>query len=176
VSTLNLDNLKLGAYDVTWKSNFLGAVDSVEPNMDLVLKEKRVGSLGAIDVGHWILGLTGTIVTNHREITAANWQKVMPWWSSGSIPMVPTDWHKDLYEYAGLLTLHPRELGATTTFDLSFLKAAPRKVTPPPRNGDNPDVLKVEWVFYPDRSVFGTGSPLLSYGFVGAVPPPPPPP
>jgi hypothetical protein len=173
----NLDNLKLGAWDVTWGSFFAGAVDSVTPTIEMMLKEKRVGSLGPVDLGHWIMGLSGMIVTSHREITAEQYQALMPWWTSGSVPLLPQTFHKDLYDYAQLLKLHPNELSAgTTTLDLNLLKAVPKKVTPPDRNGDTPDVIKVEWAFYPDRSLLTTGSPVLAYGYVGAPPSPPPPP
>ncbi|QOV90886.1 hypothetical protein [Humisphaera borealis] len=168
MNTYDIANLKLGAWDVTWGSTEFGAVDDVTPTLDLILKEKRVGSLGPIDLGHWILGLGGMIVTNFREITAAQYQALFPWWTSGSIPLQPSGLNTDLYSYAALLKLHPNEIAeATTTFDINLLKAVPKKVTPPNRNGDVPDVVRVEWQFYPDRAQLGT---IKAYGYIGAPP------
>src|SRR3954468_14701573 len=150
------------AYDVKWGSVVLGSVANVEPKIEMVTKPIQLGSLGDVDVGEWIVGLKGTIDMALEEIDLTQFQTLMPWYTSGSIPLMPTTWHKDLYAYAQALVLHPTDLpAATLTQDLTLLKALP-KFTPPKRDSRNDEVLNVSWKFFPDRSqLVNQASPLL---------------
>lgn len=158
-------------YDVTWGTLDLGAVDAVKPDLKLKLAEKKVGSIGDIVVGHWIIGLEGTITVEAREVDLVQLQGLMPWYTSGSIPLTPATWHKDLYDYAAKLTIHPNDLPILTlTQDITLLKAVPM-IRPAERDGVKPDVLNIEFSFYPDRAQLVTsGSLLTAFGYIGAAP------
>jgi len=162
--------LRLGNYDCTWNAVAMGAVDKVTPNLELITKEKKVGSLGNLVIGHWIIGLGGDITCEFREVDLTHFQKMMPWYVSGNIPLVPATWHKDLYDYAATLILHPNDLpAATLTQDVVLTKCVPMFKFPD-RDGENPDKPAVKFMFYPDRSQLTVaGAPVLSYGTFGNV-------
>jgi hypothetical protein len=173
---IDLTKLLYGAFDVSWKSAALGGVDNVTPNIKWITKDKMVGSLGPIVVGKRIVGLDINIVCEFREMTAARYKTLHAWHSgNGALNFAP-EIGRDLYDYAGLLNLHPRELGSTLDLDLNFTKAVPQNVTPPKRNGgDVPDVVVADFYCFFDRSLVGGVNPILNYGYLGAPPPPPPP-
>ena len=166
--TYDFSRLRLGNYDVVWNSVFMGATDKVNPDFTLKLKEKKVGSLGDIVIGHWILGLEGKVTCEFREVDKTAMQKVMPWYTSGNIPLVPATWHKDLYDYAQTLILHPSDLAeATVDQDLAFTKTVPI-YRPMERDGETPDKIIIDFMLYPDRSQLTTGgAPVLTYGNYG---------
>jgi len=161
-------DLILSAYSVKWNSNDLGWVDKVEPKIELITKEKKVGSLGDVAIGEWFVGLKGVVSIEFREPCLDLAQKLMPWWSSGVINMSPA-MSVDLYTYAQRLILHPREIAAgTLTNDLSFLKAVPHKPYQVNRDGNTPDVWALDFVLFPDLSKLATVG--LVWGYVGDPP------
>lgn len=163
---------RLTNWSVKWKqagagSAFdFGGVDNVKPNIKIVTKDVKIGTTGAAVLGKRIVSLTGTVSAELREIDLTTLQKLMPWFTSGSIPLIPATVHKDMYDYAGLLTLHPDDLAADVlTQDLNLLKAVPT-FTPMDGDGENDNFILAEWEFFPDRAQL----PSLNYGYVGAVP------
>src|SRR5687768_9455035 len=117
--------LRLGNYTVNWTKAGgtlydFGLIDKVTPNLEMVTLPKKAGSIGDVELGEWIIGLRGTIQVEAREIDLTLLQKLCPWWSTGSISLLPSTWHQDLADYAGLLTLHPNDIAAATvTQDLN---------------------------------------------------------
>src|SRR4051794_33337516 len=116
-------------WDVRWGTFNFGAVDAVQPDLDLVLKDKKCGTMGDIVLGHWVVGLTGTITVEAREIDHGLYEQMIAWNAGAtttSIPLSPSDANgapKDLYDFAALLTLHPHHLPTNTTnLDLNILK------------------------------------------------------
>jgi hypothetical protein len=171
LNVYDLTRLRMGNYDITWATNLLGATDKVEPKIDMVTKPIQIGSIGDVELGEWIIALKGTIDVELREIDLGQFQKLLPWYVSGSIPLMPTTWHKDLYSYAAPLILHPTDLPtATTTQDLTLLKALP-KFNVQKRDGASFEILNVSFKFWPDRAqLINQASPLQIYGYVGAAP------
>lgn len=171
----NFTRLRLGNWDLRWTKaggvlHDFGAVDKVTPDIEIVTVPKKVGSVGDVELGEWIVALKGTIRAELREIDLTTLQKLMPWWTTGNISLIPATWHQDLYDYAGLLTLHPSDLPtATVTEDVHFLKAVPM-FQPMARDGVAPDKLLATFKFYPDRAQLVAGAPLLSYGHIGTAP------
>lgn len=165
-------DLTLCAWDVSWNGVDLGYVDDVDPTgLEPILEEKKVGSLGDIVLGHWIIGLKGMIKSQHRQLPVTFYQAVSPWWSSGDIALTPALWHKDFYDYAQKLVLHPNHIAAgTKTLDITLLKAVPM-FKPPKRNNKPPELVEINWLLYPDRSQLVTsGSLIAAFGYIGAGP------
>jgi hypothetical protein len=160
----DLTRTRLYNYDVTWDSYAFGAVDEVAPDFEIKVKEIKIGSFGDVKVGERIIGLEGKIKVMAREIDITLLRKMLPWYTSGSVPLLPATVHKDLYDYAKLLTIHPIDISGTTE-DLTFLKAVPR-FKPMQRDGTKDDVVEVNFEIFPDR----TQLPTLVYGYVGASP------
>lgn len=168
--------LRLGNYDVSWTKAggslvSFGLCDKITPDLELVTLPKKAGSIGDVALGEWIIDVRGTIKTELREIDLTTLQNLCPWYTSGSISLIPATWHKDVYDYAGLLTLHPNDIAtATTTQDLNLLKAFPT-FKPMARDGITPDKIEVTWRFFPDLSqLVSTIPPLLVYGYWGTPP------
>src|SRR5689334_5858058 len=162
---MDLAKTRKGLYSVVWNAFDFGAIDSVEPDIELDTDELMVGSVGKVVLGRRIIALTGTIKVVAREIDAALFQKLNPWWSSGPIGLTPATIHKDLYDYAQLLTIHPNDVDAATTEDINLLKAYPR-FKPMKRDGVKDDLVEVEFEFFPDRAQI----PALVYGYIGTPP------
>lgn len=166
-----------GLYTLNWTKAGgtiydFGLLDLVEPNFELITAPIQVGSIGDVPLGEWILGLKGKITTALREIDLTTYQKLCPWWASGSISLIPTAVKADLYQYAGLLTLHPTDIAAATvTQDINLLKAVPRPIALMKRDGKKKEEqLVVEWTFWPDRAQLTQASPLMVYGYIGTPP------
>ncbi|MGB7157120.1 MAG: hypothetical protein WBD40_03575 [Tepidisphaeraceae bacterium] len=167
----DVTRIRLGNYDLKWGSYDFGLMDKVKPDIRMKTLPKKAGSIGDVELGEWIIGLEGTISGEVREIDVVTYQKLMPWWVSGDISLLPAVWHKDLYDYAAKLVLHPNDLPAlTTTQDITLLKAVGMFV-PAERDGGTPDKMMATFKFYPDRAQLVTsGSLLLAYGYIGAGP------
>jgi hypothetical protein len=158
-------------YDLTWGSVFMGAADEVDPSgLEIETKEIKVGSMGQVPIGEWIIRLKGTLKAMLREIDIAQIQALMPWYTSGSIPLLPATFHKDMYAYAQILTVHPQDVSGTAE-DITLLKAVPTFKKPKRKGDDEATALETEWRFWPDRAQLTTaGSPVLAYGYIGPVP------
>ena len=164
----NPDDLKMTHWKPTFNSQYMGWVDNVSPELELIKKPIQVGSMGPAILGHWIVGLTGVIKIDFRETHLELFQRLAFGWTSGAIPLCPPVTTDD-YTYAKLLNLHPGHLGADVfTDDLNLLKCAPGKPFCISRDGNTPDVYRAELVPYPDRSKFASVG--LVYGWIGAVP------
>jgi len=160
-----------GTYDITWGSLFLGSMDEVDPSaMEMVTKPIKVGSIGDVELGQWVIALKGPLKSVAREIDITQYQGLMPWYSTGSISLTPATWHKDLYSYAQQLTVHPIDVSGTAE-DITLLMAFPM-IKFPKRNGEDEKTdLEIDWLYWPLRTQLTTpGSPLLCYGYVGPAP------
>jgi hypothetical protein len=160
-------------WDASWKGQSLGLVDEVFPDIDLVLKPIRVGTLGPIDLDERVEALKCQVKIQVREIALAVFQQLCPWYGgTGSIPGVPLKPGQRLYEYAGALVLHPHDLPATDlSEDLNFVKAVP--VTPPAklkRDGTKEDVFEIVMHAYPDWGTLQAAEPELRYFYIGPIP------
>lgn len=160
---------RLGNYDLSWTANggslfALGFVDKVTPDITIVTKDIKVGSIGDVVLGKRIIALTGLVRVECRELDLTAYQKLMPWYTSGAIPLNPATINKDLYDYAGLLTMHPTDVSGTAQ-DISLVKAVP-VIHQPDRDGVADDKMIVDFHFFPLR----TSLPTLVYGYIGPVP------
>lgn len=169
---MDISRTRLSAFAPTWDSYDFGAVDKLTFALELITKPIKVGSVGDVVLGERIIGLGGNITIEAREVDRALLNKMLPWAGTSppsSLSLLPTTFHKDLYDYAKLLKLHPRGIGNETE-DLNLLKAVPRWKAMD-KDGINDDKVMISFSFFPDRSVLETGgSILLTYGYVGPVP------
>jgi hypothetical protein len=161
----NVARTRLTNYDVTWNSVALGSVDKVTPDLKMKTVPIKVGSVGDVVLGERIIALEGTIKVEAREIDRAQYAALMPWSSTGSIPLLPATVHEDLYSYAEILTLHPIDLASATTEDITLIKAVPM-VEFFDSDGKKDNNALVTFSFYPDR----TQLPTLAYGYLGPAP------
>jgi hypothetical protein len=169
---LDVTQTRQCAWSVKWGatgSQFdFGATDKVTVNL-VVKKEPIVlPSLGNIVVGRRIIGLDdgSSVTVLVRQVTAALFQKAIPWYTAGAVSLVPATINADEYQYANLLTLHPSDVDAgTATEDLNLVKAVP-VIQWPERTGTAADVVPIVFSLYPDRAQL----PTRVYGYMGAVP------
>lgn len=143
------------AYDFVWDSTNLGSLgeyDDFTTNLELLTHDVQVNSIGNFVLDRRVLALTGTIDVTLRQVTADLERKLRPWAvETGGYGLAPTAPNDGLYQYAQLLTLHPRLAGADTTRDLNFVKAAPW--TPPAiAKGNENTVLNVTFHVFLDLS------------------------
>lgn len=168
---LTVTRTRKTAYQILWKAAGAGSaydfggVDKITPNLTLMLEDIRVGTTGRVILGKRIVGLEGTISSELREADLTAAQKLSPWFTSGPLALSPATYNKDLYDYAGLLTLHPVDMGADVTQDLNLLKAAP-VWTPFSADGNTDNKITAEWFPFPDR----TQLPVLNWGYMGTPP------
>src|SRR5690606_25491585 len=127
---VNVTRTRRTAWDVAWGASGsqydFGGVDKVTPDLNLVLAPIQVGTVGGAVLGHRIIGLEGTVTIEAREIDRTLLEEMLPWHNSGdSISLLPGGFHADLYDYAQLLTLHPKDAGADLKQDINLIKAVP---------------------------------------------------
>lgn len=171
---MDLSKLQLMNWNVKWGTYDLGAVDKVTPDMTLTLTDKMVGSMGKVVLGAWIVALDGKISVEAREMSHLLFQQITPWnaalgaagTNTASVPLFPASLGTDLYDSAKQLILHPSTFAADNlTMDLTFAKAVP--ILPKaPADGVTPNVVPIDFMFYPDRGQF----PNLVYGWFGPPP------
>jgi hypothetical protein len=162
----NIARTRLCDWDVTWSSYSFGAVDKVTPDITIKTAPIKVGSVGDVELGSRVISVDGTVKVEMREIDLTALQGVMPWYTSGSIPLNPATVHEDMYSYAAILNLHPTDVASgTLTQDLNLLMAVPM-IQMMEADGKTDGKVLVTFKFYPDRSQL----PALVYGYVGAPP------
>jgi hypothetical protein len=149
---------------------FLGWCDEINPNIKIVTRDIRVGSLNKVLVGKRVVGLEGVIQLQMREIHPDLVLKLMPWTDSSKRELSPAK-VVDLYTYAQKLLLHPADLaesgqGVDLTHDLTLVKTVPCTPYRIARDGEKPDVWAVDFEIFPDR----TKLPDFYYGYMGAAP------
>lgn len=156
----------------TWKAAggdvVLEATDAVDPTgFEMIFHELKVGVTGPQKLGERFVGAEGMITVEQREIGDVLLRALTPWaGASGSYHLTPPR-GTDLYGYARELVLHPSDLApGTTTEDLHFLKTVPI-IKAPEGDGEEDNVLAVEFWIYPDRTQF----PELRFGYRGATAP-----
>lgn len=162
---------RVGNYDVSWTANggtsyAHGYVDDVGVDLKLLLQPIKVGSIGPAILGHRVRGLSedSKVTVECREIDLTHFQKMCPWFTTGSVALSPATINKDLYDYAGPLIVHPNDVTGTTQ-DITLVKAVALRGFMS-RNGDDDDVVVIEYRVYPDRAQL----PTLVYGYIGAAP------
>lgn len=165
-SIYDITRTRVGNWDITWGSYFVGGVDKVMPKMQLKTKPIKVGSVGDVVLGQRVIELAGSIDAELRERDLVALRALMPWYNSGgsphTLPIVPAAIHKDLYDYAANLRLHPTD-AADATQDINLAFAVPM-LTPMSRDGVKDDFELASWIFFPDRAQL----PTLYYGYIGA--------
>jgi hypothetical protein len=167
----NPANSRATMYDVSWNAYDLGGLDDVKPDFSMLLRAIKLGSTGPVKLGDRFLGLTdGAKVTLVlRETVRLTMQKLAPWASQGAgnaMELVPAA-GVDLYTYAQVLLLHPRDqtgLSPATSQDISLLKTVPINAFELPRTGNDEDKWSVTFLIYPDRAQL----PLVKYGTMTA--------
>src|SRR5687768_11026314 len=114
-----ISNTRRTNHSVKWLGSpyDLGFVDEVNPDIKIITEPIMVGTFGKVKLGDRIIQLDGQIHVDCREITEELIKKMMPWWSSGVVPLIPSTLNVDYYSYAALLTLHPEDKGADVDED-----------------------------------------------------------
>lgn len=159
-------NTRRTNWKVTWNSKDLGYVDKVDPSaLKLALDPINIGTIGKASLGSRFVGMEGTVKVQIREVTLAQLQQVIPWYSPGATFALTPTVNKDVYDYAAALVLHPEDKGAVVTEDVTLLKAVPITVVNLARDGTKDDLWEVEFAVFPDRASL----PSLVYGRVGAA-------
>lgn len=175
---------KVSNYDVLWGSYPIGGVDKVTPDLKLVTKIIKIGTLGDVPIGERSIGLDGTIKVEAREVDLVQLKGVIPWSPAAgsatpgtaavSIPLISGVFHQDLYDLAKMLVVHPTHMLADTSQDLTLLKATPIIVYHGERNGVADDMDLIEFRVYPLRTgsnSLASSPPMLNYGYIGPPPP-----
>jgi hypothetical protein len=175
----DITQTKVRNYRATWGSFVGGYQDKLTMGVKLKTKEVKVGTLGDVVLDERVIGLTGTIKIEFRQLSAAMRNGLMPWSATAgtatpgtagvSIPMIPAAFHTGLYQYAKELVLHPVDLiDADTSQDVTFTKAVPWIKEDADGVADNK--LEVEFMIYPDQSQATASPPVISYGYYGPPP------
>lgn len=161
----DITQTRLTNFKVSWNGTYLGFVDKVSPNIKIITKPIKVGSMGDIALGSRVIGAEGVIRVEFRESIAALLTTLTPWAGADKL-LVPAR-GDDLYDYAALLTLHPEDLpDASKDEDLNFLKAVPNSPFLLERDGLADDKIVAEFAIFPDRAQL----PELVYAHLGPVP------
>jgi hypothetical protein len=155
-----------GDYVVTFNGSGCGLVDDVDPSgVKMILKPITTGSTGKDNViGLRLVGVQGTIKIKFRQLTLALQQILAPW-NDGAVPLqlIPP-LNTDLYDFSCPLILHPDNMGAATTQDLTFAHAVPINLPMTKRDGGTPDAAEIEFAIFPDRAVFNTSFGAMTVG------------
>lgn len=163
--TLSIAEKDILNYDCSWKATTLGYVKEVDPTgFKLMTKDVMVGKWGEVVVDKIVIGMAGSIKTTLEQVKVATVKQLCPWWTSGTVPLMPATRHQSLYALAGQLILHPVGDG-TTDNDFTFPKAFPIWA-PAKADGKEYRVIEVEWLIFPDQSVLGSTN-VPSYGTGG---------
>ena len=152
------------AFVVSFNSVNMGLVDEVDPSgLKFELEGIFTGSTGKKNkLGDRVVGVGGTIKIQFRQLSLVMYQALAPW-NAGAVPiaLIPP-LNTDLYTFSLPLLLHPDDLGAVTTEDITFPHACPIRLPLPKRGGDKDDVLEIEFAIYPDRAAFNTSFGAMS--------------
>lgn len=163
-------NPRRTAWNVTWNAAGVGTVYEVQPDLSYELEPIKRASTGKIVLGEWIVNLKGMVKVQLADVQLALEQAMAPWWSVGSIPLMPTSAPPvNIYQYAQELILHPVDQGATTTEDLHLTKTVPMKPVSMKRQGEKDDLWEMEFRIFPDVGRLQAATPFLTFGYVGNV-------
>jgi hypothetical protein len=160
------------AWDIKWHNIGLGTVYGVKPDLKLILDPIKRGTTGKIILGHWIIGLEGSIKAALADVTRQQMEIACPWFAGvtgvDSVPLTPMTVNTNLYSYAQELILHPHDLPATSLKeDIHLIKAVPMQIPNMDRDGEKDDAFNTEFTFYPDLSRLQASPPVLVYGYIG---------
>lgn len=165
----NAAQMDLVGYSLSWKTLTLGLVKDADPTgFKLKEAEKKIGKAGDIVVDRVVIGMEGTLKITLHQVNKTVIQQLCPWWTSGTVPLVPSTRYYSHYANAGALIMHPENAGVSTDEDITLVKAFPRLILP---KGDGIAWREVqtEWEIYPDQTQLLTSN-LLVYGYYGAPP------
>lgn len=162
-------------WNVKWNGSSLGTVYQIDPSgLKWVLDAITRGTTGKVVLGHWFIGMEGTIKIQCADVTLLIEESLgFPWGQqSGAYSMSPMTPNTNLYQYAQLLNLHPTDVAVgTLTEDINLIKTVP--ISPPTkikRDGVKDDVYEVEFQVYPDVNRLMTEQQLV-YGYLGSTAP-----
>lgn len=161
MGTITAAELRKTAWDVGWSSVFLGAVDEVKPSIELMFVALKAGSLGdnvVLDEVFDGLGDKAQVSIVCQQSTLERIRAITPWASAVAAKQVllTPALGVRIYQYAALLTLHPRD-NAGTTEDWEFFKAVPVYI-PPARDGKKQDSYEVIFRIFPDQTKIAAGT------------------
>jgi len=87
------------AWDVTFGGFNFGTMNKVDPSkLKMILEPIWRGTTGGpkVVLGHFIVGMEGQVDAEVMDVTLAAFQAAAPWWSTGSIPLLPETFNTDL--------------------------------------------------------------------------------
>jgi hypothetical protein len=157
----------------TWKEVSLGWLEMTDMS-GVVEKfaEKKIGEAGGdVVIDQIFIGLEGTIKTTHKQVKLETYRQLkQDAAGSGAVTGTPA-LYSSKYAQAGLLKLHPKDMGADTSEDFNFLKVAPKNVTlPKSAQGKAFIDMEVEWFIFPDKAAYLADPAVLRYYWIGDVP------
>jgi hypothetical protein len=133
--------------------------------------EKKIEELGDVKIDDLLVGMDGVVKISLKQVKIATMrQLILQAPGNGSIPGIPTTQYQSMYALAGLLNIHPTDMGSDTSEDFNIVKAAPVLTLPKSTEGKNTQDLDCDWMIYPDQTQFIASPPVLVYYYVGPVP------
>jgi hypothetical protein len=161
-------NARLTSWDATWNSVSLGLVNKVNPDLKIVKKPIKRGTTGGHVLGKFYITLEGQVSVECPAATLATMKSMTPWYASGTqILFFPPTLNAVDYSNAHQLVLHPHDKAADLSEDMIFLKAVPASALNMERDGDNEEVWKVMFDFYPDFDQLTASPPVVAFGYMG---------
>lgn len=171
----DITQMDMSGYAVFFNGVTLGWSKEVDPGgLKIQTVDKKIGELNNAVVGKVVIGLEGSIKTVLHQVSRDILLQVMPWTAGvvgdGSRLIAPA-LGDDLYDFADVLRIHPRQAGSSTAQDMNFIKAVPLIKLPKSGSGDFREV-EVEWTVFPDQAALIADPSIMVYGYLGAVPDP----
>jgi hypothetical protein len=169
----DLTKQRLYNQDVKWNNAEPSFVETVDMSgLKFITKDRKVGTIGDVVLGEVFIAMEGVIKVEFSQIGAAMYRALMPWQVVDEpVSITPPTLHKDLYDYAQALNLHPHDLPAdNVTEDWVFVKTVPRLIGGK-FDGVNWNNVSCEFRVFPDRTkAVDPTTPLLEYGYFGGLP------
>ncbi len=159
----DMADLKVRVYEVSVDAVYVGYCDEPEVVVEKELEPITLTQLHKQVMGHRILGVGCTAKFKMRTITKARMALAFPWYTSGSIPLMPSSLGGDTYDDAVPVTFHPTDMGASTAEDITLLKGYPTGPFKRASDGTKDDTIEMEYEFYPNRGDL----PLFVVGHIG---------
>jgi hypothetical protein len=162
----DIDDPKVRVYTFSIAAADVGLVDNPEVAIKLLLLPRKYPRYLQQVVGHRIMGVEATVKVSLYAVKRANLMKALPWMTgAGNQILMPATLGGDIYTYAVALALHPVDMGADLSEDITLAKAVCTGGLNIKGDGNGESVIPMEFTCYPDRGQL----PNFVLGNLGAV-------